>query len=98
MITIRIALNTDIEEIQSLYRNTVLVINRRDYSQAEVEDWASCGDDPSKIEGMIKLTILLLLLIGNLKSSVFHPLHLRAICIQCLFIRIFRAKVLLHYC
>ena len=54
MITIRIALNTDIEEIQSLYRNTVLVINRRDYSQAEVEDWASCGDDPSKIEGMIK--------------------------------------------
>ena len=37
MITIRIALNTDIEEIQSLYRNTVLVINRRDYSQAEVE-------------------------------------------------------------
>ena len=47
MITIRIALNTDIEEIQSLYRNTVLVINRRDYSQAEVEDWASCGDDPS---------------------------------------------------
>lgn len=52
MITIRIALNTDIEEIQSLYRNTVLVINRRDYSQAEVEDWASCGDDPSKIEGM----------------------------------------------
>ena len=54
MITIRIAFNTDIEEIQSLYRNTVLVINRRDYSQAEVEDWASCGDDPSKIEGMIK--------------------------------------------
>lgn len=54
MITIRIALNTDIEEIQSLYRNTVLVINRRDYSQAEVEDWASCGDDLSKIEDMIK--------------------------------------------
>lgn len=54
MITIRVALNTDIEEIQSLYRNTVLVINRRDYSQAEVEDWASCGDDLSKIEDMIK--------------------------------------------
>ena len=50
------------------------MINRRDYSQAEVEDWASCGDDPSKIEGMIKLTILLLLLIGNLKSSVFSSI------------------------
>ena len=96
MITIRIALNTDIEEIQSLYRNTVLVINRRDYSQAEVEDWASCGDDPSKIEGMIKTHYFIVAV--NLKSSVFHPLHLRAICIQCLFIRIFRAKVLLHYC
>ena len=56
MITIRIALNTDIEEIQSLYRNTVLVINRRDYSQAEVEDWASCGDDPSEIVGFSSIT------------------------------------------
>ena len=54
MITTRIALNTDIEEIQSLYRNTVLVINRRNYSQEEVEDWASCGDDLSKLESMIK--------------------------------------------
>ena len=54
MITIRIALNTDIEEIQSLYRNTVLVINRRDYSQAEVEDWASCGNDISHIKEMIR--------------------------------------------
>ena len=98
MITIRISLiNRDSRKSSLLYRNTVLVINRRDYSQAEVEDWASCGDDPLN-RGMIKLTILLLLLIGNLKSSVFHPLHLRAICIQCLFIRIFRAKVLLHYC
>lgn len=35
-----------------LYRNTVLTVNRQDYSQAEVEDWASCGEI-SKCEEMI---------------------------------------------
>ena len=73
MITIRIALNTDIEEIQSLYRNTVLVINRRDYSQAEVEDWASCGDDPSKIEGMIKTHYFIVAV--NRQSEIVGFIH-----------------------
>lgn len=54
MIITRIALDTDKIELRSLYRNTVLTINRRDYSQEEVEDWASCGDDLSKIGEMIK--------------------------------------------
>lgn len=54
MITARIALNTDVEELRALFQNTVLVINRRDYTQAEVEDWASCGNELSKLEGMIK--------------------------------------------
>ena len=45
MITIRIALNTDIDEIQSLYRNTVLVINRRDYSQAERSEERRVGKE-----------------------------------------------------
>lgn len=54
MIVTRIALNTDIEEIRALYQNTVLVINRRDYSQAEVEDWASCGNNLSVLEERIK--------------------------------------------
>lgn len=98
MITIRIALNTDIEEIQSLYRNTVLVINRRDYSQAEVEDWASCGDDPSKIEGMIKTHYFIVAVNRQSEIVGFSSITPPAICIQCLFIRIFRAKVLLHYC
>lgn len=54
MIITRIALDTDKIELRCLYRNTVLTINRRDYSQEEVEDWASCGDDLSKIGEMIK--------------------------------------------
>lgn len=48
--TIRVAQQSDIVELKDLYKNTVLVINRHDYSQEEVEDWASCGDDLSKIE------------------------------------------------
>ena len=51
---IRIAQQSDSAELRDLYKNTVLVVNRRDYSQDEVEDWASCGDDLSNIEEMIK--------------------------------------------
>ena len=51
---IRAALESDAVELKNLFQNTVLAINRRDYSQAEVEDWASCGDDLSNIEDMIK--------------------------------------------
>ena len=46
---IRAALRSDAVELKNLFQNTVLAINRRDYSQAEVEDWASCGDDFSSI-------------------------------------------------
>ena len=51
---IRAALQSDAVELKKLFQNTVLAINRRDYSQAEVEDWASCGDDLYNIEVMIK--------------------------------------------
>ena len=51
---IRVALQSDAVELKKIFQNTVLAINRRDYSQAEVEDWASCGDNLSNIEDMIK--------------------------------------------
>ena len=34
----------DIPEMRALFRATVLAINSKDYTQEEVEDWASCGD------------------------------------------------------
>ena len=34
----------DISEMQALFRTTVLAVNSKDYTKAEVEDWASCGD------------------------------------------------------
>ena len=51
---IRVALQSDTVELNQLFQNTVLAINRRDYSQAEVEDWASCGDNLANIKDMIK--------------------------------------------
>lgn len=51
--TIRTAQQSDIVELTDLFRNTVLAVNRCNYSQAEVEDWASCADI-SKIEEMIE--------------------------------------------
>ena len=52
--TIRTARQSDTAELSDLYQNTVLTINKRDYSQAGVEDWASCGNDLSRIEEMIR--------------------------------------------
>ena len=51
---IREAQQTDTIALKELFQNTVLAVNSKDYSQAEVEDWASCGDDLSNIEEMIK--------------------------------------------
>ena len=38
--TIRIAQQPDALELMSLFQETVLHINKRDYSEAEVADWA----------------------------------------------------------
>lgn len=51
--SIREAILSDIPEIKELFRSTVLTVNRKDYSQAEVEDWASCGDDDEHLKELI---------------------------------------------
>lgn len=53
-LTVEVAQISDIAALSDLFQNTVLTINRGDYSQAEVEDWASCGNNPTKWEEMIK--------------------------------------------
>lgn len=50
---IRVAQQSDTVELKDLFKGTVLTINCHDYSQVEVEDWASCGDDLSAIGEMI---------------------------------------------
>ena len=83
--TIRQAQQSDAVALKELFQNTVLVINRRDYSQAEVEDWASCGNNLSNIKERIETHYF-----------VVHLLRLKAIYILCLSTRIFKVKVLLR--
>jgi len=40
--SIRAARQSDAVAIKDLFQNTVLTVNRLNYSQEEVEDWASC--------------------------------------------------------
>lgn len=40
---IRQANLSDIPALKELYQNTVLTVNRKDYTAEEVKDWASCG-------------------------------------------------------
>jgi putative acetyltransferase len=42
---IRQANLSDIPVMKELYQNTVLTVNRKDYTDEKVKDWASCGDD-----------------------------------------------------
>lgn len=42
--SVRPAVITDVVAMQSLFRDTVLQICRRDYTAEEVADWVSCGD------------------------------------------------------
>lgn len=72
--TIREAQQSDAVELQELYQSTVLTINRRNYSQAEVEDWASCGDDLSKIEGMIETHYFIVAVNQQLKIVGFSSI------------------------
>ena len=93
--TIRQAQQSDAVALKELFQNTVLVINRRDYSQAEVEDWASCGNNLSNIKERIE-THYFVVAVNSHKSLVFHLLRLKAIYILCLSTRIFKVKVLLR--
>lgn len=50
LFSIRTATLSDIPILKELYQNTVLYVNRKDYSAEEVEDWASCGDDIAHLQ------------------------------------------------
>lgn len=51
---IRQASLSDIPMLKELYQNTVLTVNRKDYTAEEVEDWASCGDDTAHLVELLK--------------------------------------------
>lgn len=41
-------MSSDVVALRQLFMDTVLTVNRRDYSAEEVEDWASCGGDEAR--------------------------------------------------
>ena len=43
----------DIPVLQTLFRETVLHVNARDYTREEVEDWASCGDSVEQMKDLL---------------------------------------------
>lgn len=43
----------DIPVLQTLFRETVLHVNVRDYTREEVEDWASCGDSAEHMKDLL---------------------------------------------
>ena len=48
--TIRKATKEDIPEVKELCVQTILSVNKRDYTDEEVKDWASCGESFTKWE------------------------------------------------
>lgn len=54
-IRVRPAGLSDLPATGRLFRETVLAVNRRDYSADEVADWASCGDGESHWTGLFVL-------------------------------------------
>lgn len=58
--SIRPATIGDIAALKEVFRNTVLTVNRHHYSQAEVEDWASCGNESSKWKEVVENQYFLL--------------------------------------
>jgi hypothetical protein len=98
--TIRIAQQSDALELMSLFQETVLHINKRDYSEAEVADWASCGNDLSHIKDMIKTHYFIVAtnqqsqIVGF--SSITHQGYLHSMFIhkdfQCIFCRCIRLQ------
>lgn len=53
-LVIREATVEDIPEITALYRDTVRVVNGRDYSEKQIETWCSAADDTEVWEARIQ--------------------------------------------
>lgn len=54
MFQIRNASISDIPQLKELYTNTVLEVNKKDYTREEVEDWASCGENIPHWDALLK--------------------------------------------
>lgn len=58
-VTIRKATMADVSELEELFRNTVLMVNNRDYTDEEVAEWASYGSRPGRMEELVSTLYLI---------------------------------------
>lgn len=61
MYKIRQAVNTDIPALKKLFKDTILTINRNNYSQEEVEDWVSCGNNDARWNELVNTLYFVIL-------------------------------------
>lgn len=69
-VLLRQATHEDIPALRQLFRTTVLTVNSRDYTEAEVADWASCADRPGHWEALVKGLYLLVALADDGRQVV----------------------------
>lgn len=64
-IEIRQATSEDLPEITSIFRDTIIHVNSKDYSEKQIEVWASGADDIQKWEDRIKKFYFIVAVIEN---------------------------------
>ena len=67
-IYVRKATISDIPKLTELYKGVIHTVNRKDYPDDEIEDWASCGDNEEHIEKLI--TELYFIVAENTQSQI----------------------------
>lgn len=64
-IEIRQATSEDLPEITSIFRDTIIHVNSKDYSEKQIEVWASGADDIKKWEDQINKFYFIVAVIEN---------------------------------
>lgn len=94
----RTATMKDIQELKKLFCNTVMTVNRRDYTAEEVADWASCCESDGRWEQLLSTLYFIVATDVEGRCLVLQPLEGMAIFIQCLCIKITSVRASQRLC
>lgn len=73
-IEIRQATSKDLPQITSIFRDTITTVNSKDYSEQQIEVWASGADDKNKWEERIKK---LYFIVAEIKNTIVGFAYLK---------------------
>jgi putative acetyltransferase len=73
-IEIRQATSKDLPQITSIFRDTITTVNSKDYSEQQIEVWASGADDKDKWEERIKK---LYFIVAEIKNTIVGFAYLK---------------------